>query len=478
MRCSSSARMLNLLMCTLLVILAAGPTSCDERSISPGERLLAATESVGLPPLPPSRAEVYDYYRIGFFEDGYPGRRKDDDHLVPHPIYGTYVILDYLNEYKRTENPDFLSAACRVADAAIRRMDGSDAMLRFWYEPEYGMGVESHRWISGLTQAHYLDQFSRLHEISKEERYLDAAGRVLEVLRRPVAEGGVLASTRHGVVIEESPGRPTDVVLNGWLTALRGIHRYWKRTEDPLAKDLFERNVATLITMLPLYDVPEQANSRYRIRGYAYVRLELEDPSKVRLSRPTLEIPGDGFFQLADQGDNRWDLAITSGLERDGEWFRPNQRRIQLNLLLSLLSAPEPNVLRFTMSCEEATRVSVTIADGDFDPLASGLVTTRWRELVVLQLDPGEHDVEIPFSPEHIAPFVYPTNFLKRIGGTNYNAYHFIHLDQLQWLTTLVDSEVLRDIHGRWSEYPERWPAMPVYRDADLSLDRYVPPDD
>ncbi len=217
MRCSSSARMLNLLMCTLLVILAAGPTSCDERSISPGERLLAATESVGLPPLPPSRAEVYDYYRIGFFEDGYPGRRKDDDHLVPHPIYGTYVILDYLNQYKRTENPEFLSAACRVADAAIRRMDGSDAMLRFWYEPEYGMGVESHRWISGLTQAHYLDTLSRLHEISKEERYLDAAGRVLEVLRRPVAEGGVLASTRDGVVIEESPGRPTDAVLNGWL---------------------------------------------------------------------------------------------------------------------------------------------------------------------------------------------------------------------------------------------------------------------
>src|SRR5690625_5674076 len=82
---------------------------------------ITSEADVGLPPLQASRRAVWEYYRIEFLPNGYPGRRTDDE-LFAHPIYGPYVIADYTAQYRRTQEPRFLEAACRVADAAIDQM--------------------------------------------------------------------------------------------------------------------------------------------------------------------------------------------------------------------------------------------------------------------------------------------------------------------------------------------------------------------
>ena len=92
------------------------PVETRSTAGTPASRLVEATESVGLPPLPPYRAEVYDYYSLGFLDDGYPGRWTDEG-LVPHPIYGTYVVIDHLNLFERTGDRRFLEAARRAGGA-------------------------------------------------------------------------------------------------------------------------------------------------------------------------------------------------------------------------------------------------------------------------------------------------------------------------------------------------------------------------
>lgn len=41
---------------------------------------------IRMPPLSFSRKAVYDYYRLEFMDNGYPGRRTKNG-LVAHPIY-------------------------------------------------------------------------------------------------------------------------------------------------------------------------------------------------------------------------------------------------------------------------------------------------------------------------------------------------------------------------------------------------------
>jgi hypothetical protein len=111
--------------------------------------------------------------------------------------------------------------------------------------------------------------------------------------------------------------------------------------------------------------------------------------------------------------------------------------------------------------------------------MQTGLVTTGWRTMAEIPLAAGPNEVSIDFGIEDIAPFVYPTNFLKRIAGKRYNAYHFVHIDGLADLLRSPQPPGLSEMHARWSSYPTRWPSMPVYRDAGVEFERYGrPPDD
>lgn len=462
------------LLAGLAIVTGCSDTPVDSRTAQ--EKLLAATQEVGLPPLPEYRAEVYDYYKLGFFEDGYPGRRTEIG-MVPHPIYGAYVIKDYLRQYNSTESPVFLDAARQVADAAIARMDDSDGMLRFFYEPQWKLGASGSRYVSGLTQARYLDQLSWLAEVTSDPRYTRAAEQIFLSLSTPVESGGALAQTPYGPVIEEEPHRPRDVVLNGWLSALFVLQRYINRTDSPQARHLLETNLETVVKILPLYDVPSLLNSRYRIRGFGYLRLAFEDPDGVTLSRPVLRIPGDGEYPLEDTIKNRWHTGLVKGATVRNDRFEVTDRQVLLNLVLSLLSMPEPNVLQFEIQCPKPQELVLELATGEYDPLLTGLKTTGWDELDRIALEPGLNVISVELGFDEVSPFVYPTNFKKRIAGRNHNAYHFIHVDQLAFLCNEYEIERLCDFHRRWSEYIPGWPDHPAYQDEDIEFDRYRAPE-
>src|SRR5690625_1002078 len=249
---------------------------------------------VGLPPLQSSRRAVWEYYRIEFLPNGYPGRRTGDE-LFAHPIYGPYVIADYTAQYRRTQEPRFLEAACRVADAAIDQMTEVGGGLAFLYSQEKSrVSSKKGLWYSGLTQARYVEVFNKLLAQPGTERYREPLSRILISLTVPVEEGGVARYTDDGgLVIEEYPSLAPDCTLNGWTTATVILADYARRTGDPQAWELFRLSVKGLERLIGLFDVPEYATSRYKLTGPATIRLTAEK-TDVKVSDCRVVMPASG----------------------------------------------------------------------------------------------------------------------------------------------------------------------------------------
>ena len=422
-----------------------------------------SANDVDMPPLPESRLEMYEYYQMEFLPDGYPGRVTEQG-LVPHPIYGNYVINDYLNQYRKTGGQEFLDAAIKVGDAAIARMTDLDGALAFQYTPEMALSSLPGTFYSGLTQGRYLQTFTRLAEVSGEQRFKEAAERVLESLTIPVSEGGVLRETHGGAVIEEWPHQMMgDYTLNGWTTAMNLVGEYAEATGSNTAKELLRRNFIALEAILPLYDVPELANTRYRLSGKTWIRVRAEG-TDIEFLEGELVIPEEGTFSFETGAESRWQ-----------NYVRPDTgpSEIRLNANLNYISSPEPNVLRLVVNAESSGTAVVEVQTGDYGPFANAPVNPRWVEIGGQELEAGQNVMELPIPWEAVPLVAYPTNFRKDFGGKQYNVYHFIHFENLQRLQKFSGDPVLAAYASKWEKYVEKWPEMDIYADQDLVLSRY-----
>lgn len=131
---------------------AQAEKSGELKAMNENTEYITNEAEVGFPPLQSSRKAVWAYYRIEFLPDGYPGRRTEDD-LFAHPIYGPYVIADYVHQYRVTKDRAYLDAAKKVADAAVAHMTAVGDGLAFIYSQEKTkVSRKKGSWYSGLTQ--------------------------------------------------------------------------------------------------------------------------------------------------------------------------------------------------------------------------------------------------------------------------------------------------------------------------------------
>ncbi|GAA2177660.1 hypothetical protein GCM10009784_29120 [Arthrobacter parietis] len=422
---------------------------------------------VGLPPLQASRKAVWDYYRIEFLPSGYPGRRHDGE-LQAHPIYGPYVISDYVAQYRKTKDPVFLEAACKVADAAIGQMTAVKAGLVFMYD-QAKTNVSSKKGVfySGLTQSRYIEVLSKLMTLPGTERFSEPLHAVLASLTIPIKDGGVARWTRNGgLVIEEYPGAMPDLTLNGWTTATCIVMDFAKRNDDEQAREVFEKSVRGLEELVPLYDVPELANSRYRLTGPATFKLSAED-SDLEVFDCRIVIPGSGTYPANMEGDPAGKVLHGGPLAiRYGEAHT-------IAVSLSRLSWPDSNRLTMWIRSTQDGRLKLAIGEGAYDPLARAPRAKTYRDLQTVEVHKGWNiiDVEIPWRDAEL--IAYPTNFGKKITGRQFNQYHFIHIDTLGKIVAETGSEVLRQYHQKWEQYPTQWADIAEYQDERLMLDRF-----
>jgi hypothetical protein len=412
------------------------------------------------PPFRPDFAKVAnDYYKLGFLPDGMPGRTSDDGLVIAHPLYPRYVIDDWLAQYEQSPSAELETALLTVAHAAVDRMEPLGGALVAMYEPGGGARLYE-RHYSALTQGYYASRLWRVGELAGDEELLEAARRSFEALLVPIEDGGVYIELPNGPALEEVPQHPPALILNGWASALAGAWTYFELSGDERARDLVLDSSATMADLLPLYDVPEVANSRYGLTGYVYLRIT-GDGDQIGPGR--LELSDGEVVPFVQDATSRWQPSLFSdGVADDGSWSQ-----VRMNVIASV-ATPVTVVVELAGEIE-----SVEAYLGRYDPLSYKPIEEEWIALDGWQQTGGQ--LEISLSPALARAVAYPTNFVKVIDGRNTNVYHATHVNRLRELAEISGIDALTQWADRWDEALCSWGDMPIY--DGLSARRTKTPD-
>lgn len=111
--------------------------------------------------------------------------------------------------------------------------------------------------LSAMNQGEGMSVLIRAWEVTKNQRYRDAACRCLPPFTRTLDNQGVMFPFRRDKAIpwyEEYACYPVRHVLNGMIYALWGLREVMLATDDNLACELFEQGVNSVCAILRYYD--------------------------------------------------------------------------------------------------------------------------------------------------------------------------------------------------------------------------------
>jgi hypothetical protein len=135
--------------------------------------------------------------------------------------------------------------------------------------PKYGLEAP---WHSALAQSQAASAFVRAHVSTGDVRYAELA---LAAARPLLVDGpsDMVTQTGAGPVFQEAPSRPLSGILNGWISALWGLHDVHLGLDHAHAGGVFAAGVDCLRASLHAYDTGWW--SRYSLYPHA-----LEDLAK------------------------------------------------------------------------------------------------------------------------------------------------------------------------------------------------------
>ena len=458
----------------LLLLLATNLFGQDSRY---GESLHGYSD------IPETRYQTYDYYKLGFNEHGIPGKIEKKG-WVEHPMYGAYLIRDYVNMYKKTGDQSYLDSAEKITNVAVSRMIEREGALIYYYGKDSIKTQFNYEYYSGLTQSNYLRYITQLYKINQKDKYINIANKLYKSLRLPKDKGGIAIYSREGAHIEEYPSSPTLWTLNGWVTSINSVYYYYKITKDEDALELANQNVSLLETKIQYYDVENVLNSRYQLSNPFYIML-VADGGSVSLTKIDYTIPGEctHTVQLDKQRPKGTRMVYTvrkcnSCTYKNG--IISFDKNIIVNLVGSLSSYPVENFFTYKIIQKSANKIHFYIAQGEYNPLTTIMPTESWELLSTIDVSNIDKDKaiegRIPIPKKFMNKIIYPTNFKKNIAGKNYNAYHFIHIEGLQSINEWRRSKDLDNYIKKWRNYVLRWETSDIYNNKNIELKKYKLP--
>ncbi|XP_052715629.1 D-glucuronyl C5-epimerase B-like isoform X1 [Crassostrea angulata] len=113
-------------------------------------------------------------------------------------------------------------------------------------------------WYSAMGQGQAISLLVRAYVVSKDVKYIDAAGKALSVFDIPSYQGGITSKYLNTYEwYEEYPTSPSSFVLNGFMYSLIGLYDLRETATGKIrekASELFNRGMRTLKAMLLLFD--------------------------------------------------------------------------------------------------------------------------------------------------------------------------------------------------------------------------------
>lgn len=154
------------------------------------------------------------------------------------------------------EGEEWLAGARACADELVslqQRGGGHDGgwVQRLPYKHTYRI---SPPWLSAMVQGEGASLLVRLHRVTGDERYAEAAVRALAPMRKSVRAGGVAAELGGARLLQEYPTEPPSHVFNGAMFALWGPYDVAAGLGDPAAQALSREAIEALASALPRFD--------------------------------------------------------------------------------------------------------------------------------------------------------------------------------------------------------------------------------
>jgi heparosan-N-sulfate-glucuronate 5-epimerase len=235
--------------------------------------------------------------------------------LQYNPIAISQYGLGNYNLFSRTQDPLLRAKFIAASDWLVTNLAHNSHGVWVWnhhFDWEYRDTLKA-PWYSGLAQGQGISLLVRAHRETGDGRYLETACRAFQSLTKAVEDGGVLFTDADGVWIEEYIVNPPTHILNGCIWASWGIYDYFLCTQDPMARELFDKVAQTLAGNLDRFDIGfwslyEQSGTRLKmIASPFYHRLHIVQLQVMH------RLTGHEAFQLYA---NRWESYAQSGARR------------------------------------------------------------------------------------------------------------------------------------------------------------------
>ncbi len=228
--------------------------------------------------------------------------------LQYNPIALAQWGLANYNRFCETGDSVRIEKALKSADWLAANLQTNSHGVHVWnhhFNWEYRSTLKA-PWYSGLAQGQGVSLLLRAHAQTQDEKYERSARQAFVALTKPIAEGGVLYEDgERNLWIEEYLVDPPTHILNGFIWALWGVFDFYAAHADALAKQIFDRGVATLLHNLSRFDTGywslyEQSGTRLKM---------LASPFYHRLHIVQLRVMANltGNRRFADVAD-RWEV--------------------------------------------------------------------------------------------------------------------------------------------------------------------------
>ena len=219
-----------------------------------------------------------------------------------HPLQVSDKALWYLAGYQQTSDERYLDFvylyARKLAEVGIREDNGIYLPYTFDFALHVGReyDVMMAPWYSGLAQGAALSFFSRAFETIADPYLKGIADSLFNTFLLMDTESDAWTACVDSLGyywIEEYPFSPKTHVLNGFLTAIFGLHDYFLITRDERCRILFQASCTTIAGYLNDYRNPGDMSYyclQHRKPSLAY------HPLAIRQLRYMTDITSDPFF--------------------------------------------------------------------------------------------------------------------------------------------------------------------------------------
>ena len=188
-----------------------------------------------------------------------------DYHGVQGKVYNPLTVasgaLKYYSDYvKEIDKEQSINKFISSADWLVNNAKDKGVYSLWEYDyPWMFYGWVSPPYSSALAQAKGLQVLTLAYELTGNEKYLDVAKKTIRSFLVDYEEGGFVTHESVGnhslfLHILAKPGFPKTYVLNGHTNSLLSIWSYYEKTQDPIAKTIFDKGINYLKGNLVKYD--------------------------------------------------------------------------------------------------------------------------------------------------------------------------------------------------------------------------------